>query len=284
MNNGLMMRWAICILAALTLSACSEKARGPSTNTSPATAEDRRTQGDTLLKQMSEKLQSAQAITFSTTETIERVRRNNEKVQVSLNRQVAVRRPNRLWFKTTGDHDLESFYDGKDVTIVSHKEKVFGQFSALPTLDETADLIATRYDIPLPIADLLSSSPHETLLDDKTTGGWEKRETIEGVECNVVTYQHPNVAFSVWIPVSGDPLPRKLVINYKTRRGQPATSILFKDWNLSPQMNDEMFARKVPEDYEGIPVVQRASAVIQQAEVNAADKNKTQTPTPATKQ
>jgi hypothetical protein len=65
--------------------------------------------------------------------------------------------------------------------------------------------------------------------------------------------------------VAGDPLPRKLQIVYKARRGQPKSTIVFSNWNLSAQLPDEKFARRVPDDYEGIPVIQRASAVLSQA-------------------
>jgi hypothetical protein len=241
----------------------------------PATSEERRAQGEALLKQMSEKLKSAQSLTVSTFESVERVRRNNEKVKLNINRQLTIRRPDRAWVKTTGDRDLEMFYNGKKVTLVSHKEKVFGEFPAPATLDETVDMITDRYNIPLPMADLLTFDPHGTLMSEKTTGGMEREEKIDNVDCSVLAYQHPNVDWAVWIPVSGDPLPRKLKITYKARRGQPQTEILFKDWNLSPQVTDATFAVKVPDGYEGIPVIQRASAVIPSLEEQ--EKQKAQT-------
>jgi hypothetical protein len=271
------------LLIALTATSCRESG--------PATTEDKRAQGEALLKQMSDKLKAAQALTVSTTESVERVRRNNEKVKLNVNRQIAIRRPDRAWIKSTGDRDLELFYDGKKVTLVSHKEKVFGQIPAPATLHETVDMITDRYDIPLPIADLLSFDPHGTLMTEKTTGGLERRERIDGVDCSVLAYQHPNVDWAVWIPVSGEPLPKKLQITYKARRGQPKTEILFKDWNLSPQVTDATFVAKVPDDYEGIPVIQRASAVIpsleeqekQKAQASPTAKGAATTPTKPTK-
>ena len=218
---------------------------------------------------MGDKLKSATALTFSTSESNERVRRNNERVTIKLERQVALRRPDRLWFKATGDRDLEGVYNGKVVMLITHKDKVFGEFPAPPTLEETADAITSKYGIPLPIADLLTYDPKQSLLDARTTGGWQGREAIEGVECNVLAYQHPNVDFSIWIPASGDPLPKKLAISYKARRGQPKSTILFRDWNLSPQLSDETFARKVPSDYEGIP----SSSARRRCWVNLASKS-----------
>ena len=266
MNNRNKLFAITGMLIVLGGSACRD-GEGPTAKNVPVTDEEKRAQGDAILKQMSEKLKSAQAATFSTTESIDRVKRNDEKVHINLERQIALRKPDKMWFKTSGDRDLEFVYSGKMVTLVSHKDKVFGEVPAPPTLNETAEMITDKYGISLPISDLLSADPEQALKDGETMGGWNRRETLNGVACNVLSYQHPAVDFSLWIPVSGDPLPQKLEITYKQRRGQPSTTVTFKNWNLAPQLNDEMFARKVPEDYEGIAVIQRASAVISPEEV-----------------
>lgn len=266
MNYRMKLIAAACMVIALTVSACREGGGPGAAEKSPATDEEKRAQGDAILKQMSDTLKAPQSFTFSTSESIERVRRNNEKVKINIDRQTIVRRPDRAWFSVTGDRDLEFFYDGKMVTLVSHKEKVFGELPAPPTLHETVEMITEKYDIPMPIADLLSVDPQEALKGEETTGGWSRRETIGGIVCNVLSYQHPNVDFSLWIPASGEPLPQKFEITYKARRGQPTTTVTFKDWNLKAQVNDETFARKVPDDYEGIAVIQRASAVLPTAD------------------
>jgi hypothetical protein len=282
-SNGRIILFAVAgIFIALTISACHDAA-GPTASDKksvPTTDAEKQTQGAAMLTQMSDKLRGAEALSFSTVESIERVRRNNEKATINIERQIKVRRPDKMWFKATGDRDLECNYNGKVVTLISHKDKVFGEFPAAPTLDETEDLISSKYDIALPIADLLTNDPREALTDEKTVGGWVKRETIEGVECNTLAYQHPNVDFTVWIPVSGDPLPKKLQITYKARRGQPTSTIVFKDWNLSPQFSKETFARngKVPDDYEGIPVIQRASAVLENMQLQPAEPAATKEP------
>lgn len=266
MNYRMKLIAAACMVIALTVSACREGGGPGAAEKSPATDEEKRAQGDAILKQMSDLLKAPQSFTFSTSESIERVRRNNEKVKINIDRQTIVRRPDRAWFSVTGDRYLEFFYDGKMVTLVSHKEKVFGELPAPPTLHETVEMITEKYDIPMPIADLLSLDPQEALKGEDTTGGWSRRETIGGIVCNVLSYQHPNVDFSLWIPASGDPLPQKFEITFKARRGQPTTTVTFKDWNLKAQVNDETFARKVPDDYEGIAVIQRASAVLPPAD------------------
>ena len=287
MNKRLSLIAIAGLLVALCAAACggadstNREGAGTKRESVPATAEEKRARGDAILRQMSDKLKSAEAFTFVTAEVIERVRRNNEKVTLNVERRAAVRRPDRLWFQTSGDRELECTYDGRKVTLVSHKEKVFGEFPAPATLDETADAITYKYDIPLPIADLLTPDPQNTLKDEGTTGGMERLETVEGVECNVLAYQHPNVDFSLWVPTSGDPLPKKLSITYKARRGQPTTTVLFRNWNLTPQVSDDTFARKVPADYEGIPVIQSVRALVPSTESEEKEAAQKPTATPS---
>jgi len=173
-----------------------------------------------------------------------------------------------------GDRALECFYNGKIVTLVSPNEKVFGIFPALPTLDETVDAMTGRYDIVFPAADLITADPQSILMSEKTSGGWEKHEKINGTDCAVLAYTGPNVGWTIWIPTSGDLLPKKLVINYKALRGQPRSEIYFKKWDLSPNLADSTFVVKILDGYEGIPVIQRASAVI--PELEEQDKRKSE--------
>jgi hypothetical protein len=56
-------------------------------------------------------------------------------------------------------------------------------------------------------------------------------------------------------------LPRRLKVLQKGRTGQPMVDLTFTEWNFAPQITDATFVPKVPADYEGIAVLQRAAAV-----------------------
>jgi hypothetical protein len=228
----------------------------------PASPAERRELGDSLVEKMSGRLASVKALSLTAQEEIQRQSRTGEPRIERLTRQVTVQRPNRLYMKVSGARDLEVFYEGERLTMVAHREKVFGEFKTPPTLDETVDLIGERYGIPLPIGDLLTNSAQKALMSGQTKGGWVGRDTLDGVRCARLEWQHPNVDWTIWIPEEGDPLPRKLHIVYKLRRGAPAATVLMKDWNLNPAVTDATFVRRIPDDYEGIAIIQRASAVL----------------------
>lgn len=269
-----------CLLIALVVGGCG----GGDSATSNTMSADTRADAEEILTQMDAKLKSVPAFSFTTSETADRLKRGGEMVKLNINRNVTFKSPDRMYFKTTGDRELEAFYDGKDMTLVSHKDKVWGKLAAPPTINETIDKITEHYGMPMPIADLLGLDAKGRLRNPANTGGIERKETVEGVEYNVLAFTNPDVKWEVWIPVSGDPLPKKLHTKYKTAKGQPEMTFEFSDWNLAPQISDDTFVAKVPDDYEGIPIIQRAAAVIpkiEEAEKRAAASPNANTVAPA---
>jgi hypothetical protein len=262
------MRYFAVLLLTCAAIACQRAPAAPPAD--PATPDERRAAGEALLKQLSATIASAQAISFRTDEIGTRTTRSGQKQTVTYSRELSMRRPNRLHFVMTGGRDLEAFYQGSKVTLVSHGDKVFAEFPAPATLDETVDVITDRYGVPMPIGDLLTLNPQISLRTAETTGGWAGRETIDGTPCVRLTWQEPRVDWSVWLEDGGSGLPKKLDVVYKAHKRQPAATIVFKSWNLAAQIADTVFEPRVPPDYEGIAAIQRASAVLTAEDVAAA--------------
>ena len=273
MNRKQWLIFAASFLIAATAMGCG----GGGTSTSTANSAGSKANAEQLLTKMTEKLKSTPAFSFKTAEITDRPKRGGGVEKLNIARNVTVKSPDRLYFKATGDRDLEAFYDGKSMILMSHKDKVWGQLTAPPTLAETVDKIEGHYGMPLPVADLLGLDPTGKLRNAANVGSVEKKETVGGVECDVLKFQNADVDWEVWIPVTGDPLPKKFHAKYKTAKGQPESTIEFSDWNLAPEVTDATFLANIPNEYEGIPIVQRASAVIPKLEAeekkNAANSN-----------
>jgi len=235
------------------------------------TPEARRARGLDILTRLGSTLTSAQTVSFKAVERGERVRRSGEKRAVTLNHVVQMRRPDRLHVSVTGDYELDLNYDGKQIMLVTPKQKVYGVVPASGPLQDVVQDTVDRFDIPFPLGDLVTFEGPASLINDKTQGGWSGDETLNGQRVSKVAWQHPAVDWAVWVPTEGQPLPVRVEILYKGRRGSPSRAFELSGWELGGAIPDSTFVVNVPEDYEGIPVVQRASAVKQEI-----DKAKTE--------
>ncbi len=224
----------------------------------PRTDAEKLTRGKEIVERMSNKLASAQAVTMTTHETRERIKSGGQVEVVKTARDVTIKRPDRAYYKASGDVDSEAFYDGVGLTIVLHKEKVFGQARMPETLDKTLDAMQERYGIITPIADFTRSSPAKALIADTTTGGWVGRENQDGVACDHLAFKDQGVAWELWVPTQGDPLPKRFSAQFEGYKRLRKIDATFSNWNLSPTIAADRFDPHVPPDYEGIAMVQRA--------------------------
>jgi hypothetical protein len=241
------------LLVAVALLACG---RGE-----PSTDAERLARGRELVEQMSTRLAAANAVTATTTETRDRVHASGTKESVSQSGSYTIRRPNRFYTKMTGGPGLESWYNGKTITMALHSEKVFSQAPMPDTIDRTLDALAERYDMALPLSDLFYASAGKALLSDSTTGGYVGREQIGGTDCAHLAFKDEGTDWELWLPQQGEPLPKRFRVVQKRRTGQPVTDVTFTEWNLAAPVTDAMFVPHVPADYEGIAAVQRAAAI-----------------------
>lgn len=212
---------------------------------------------ESLVKKMSDRLAEAKSFSVSTEEMHER-RKGEGKVEVRFSRDVVVRRPDGMAFTLRGEErEASGAYDGKSFTLVWPHEKAWARVKMPATIDGMLDRVAERFNVAMPVGDLLYSSPYDVLMSPDTTGRIAGRETIEGLDCDHLAFTHEKVDWEIWIARSGDPVPCKLAITTKGRSGPLTSEVTFSNWNLAASAGDEAFAARVPEDYERIMMLAR---------------------------
>ena len=251
--NTMVSQSALAALTSISLVAC-----GPREPTPDA---ERLARGRELVEQMSARLAAATMVSVTTTEVRDIVHLSGKKESLSQTGVYTVRRPDRFHTKVTGGRGLETWYNGKTLTIAAHPNKVFAQAPMPETIDRTLDALAERYDTPVPMGDLLYSSAAKALLSDTTTGGYVGKENVGKTPAVHLAFKDVGVDWELWLPVQGDPLPLRLKVGQTARKGQPMIDLTFTSWDFAPQITDATFVPKVPAEYEGIALVQRAAAV-----------------------
>lgn len=211
---------------------------------------------DARLRAMSDTLAGVETFSFSATQRREQVDAAGEKTVRESNRELLAVRPDRFRERRITDGVTAfAIYDGSTLTLQGDREKVWAQVDMPPTLDEALDYLAEVYRMPMPIADLVYSDPYGSIVGDDTSLRMVGKEKVGGAECDHLVIETPAVIADVWLEGGERALPCKLELVPKEAADAPRTSLEFRDWNLSPEVDAALFAFTPPAGYNRIPMV-----------------------------
>jgi hypothetical protein len=108
------------------------------------------------------------------------------------------------------------------------------------------DDVAQRFGLPVPIGDVIYSSPYDAFIGSSTKGGFVERESVDGVPCAKLDYADEFVQVTLWLPDSGPMLPRRLTLVYKKSPTPLTIELTFSNWNLAAPVTDATFAFQAP--------------------------------------
>jgi hypothetical protein len=209
--------------------------------------------GDRYMRTMSDTLARANTFRFETEERLEMIAAGGEKRELAFTRKVTVRRPNGLVFelreKGSSAVHVVAYYDGKTATLSDSAGRAWAQTPEPETIDEMLDDVARRFGLPVPVGDVIYSSPYDAFIGKDTKGGFVGRETIDGTSCAKLIYADDVVEVRLWIPSSGPALPRRLELVYKQASMPLMSKVEFTHWQLDAPVTDAMFAFQPPEGH-----------------------------------
>lgn len=216
---------------------------------------------DTIVRAMCDALRDAKRLSFHAETTMDRLLSNGSWVEVPASMNVALRRPDGLRVDRTSVRGHRVFqYDGKQLGVLDVDKHLFVQGDAPPTVDDTIDSLEQRFDIVLPLADLLAADPYvsfsEEFADDAVRVG---TCPYRGKTCDVLAYRNESIDWQVWIAREGPRVPLRLVIRYESEPGIPRFTADLSDWNLSDTTADADFTFSPPADARRIEVAKRNS-------------------------
>ena len=80
------------------------------------------------------------------------------------------------------------------------------------------------------------------LMGDVQRGVYLGIHEAAGVPCHHLSFEQATIDWQIWIDAGTDPLPRKLVITYKTEDEVPQYAVTIRKWNLQAKLPDTLFA------------------------------------------
>ncbi len=210
---------------------------------------------------MSDALAEAKALSFRATDVLTRKRPDGTSRSRTLSREVLLRRPNAARIRFRGEGiEAVLWYDAGKLALQSADHHVYAQATVPPNIDDALDFVGAQLRMPMPLADILYSSPHDALISPETRGNVVGVEKAGGVDCRHLAFQDPVVDWEIWIREGESPLPVRLVIRYKLADGSPEADVAFSDWNLAAKATAADFTFKPAEGFRKIRIAMPAVA------------------------
>ena len=211
---------------------------------------------DELVRQMSERLARVAAFAIEAEEVYDEVPEQSPRRQLTNVRRVAMRRPDRLVGDASGDALNRSFwYDGKVFAALDNEQHVWASGVVPPTVDQALDWVFERTGTVVPLADVLYADSYARLMADVQRGVYLGIHEAAGVPCHHLSFEQATIDWQLWIDAGTEPLPRKLVITYKTEDEVPQYSVTIRKWNLQAKLPDSLFAFTPPDGATRVEVV-----------------------------
>jgi hypothetical protein len=215
---------------------------------------DRR--ADEFMRQMSERLARAGAFALEAEEVYDEVPDQSPRRQLTDLRRVAMRRPDRLVGDTSGDAMNRTFwYDGKVFSALDKEQNVWASGAVPPTVDKALDWVFEQTGTVIPLGDFLYADVYARLMGDVQRGVYLGIHEAAGVPCHHLSFEQATIDWQIWIDAGREPLPRKLVITYKTEDEVPQYAVTIRKWNLQAKLPDTLFAFSPPEGATRVDVV-----------------------------
>ena len=238
------------ILLALAL-ACSRPADPPATT---ASSND----PDQLLQQMSQKLAQAKTLSFKVNRQLDPALTEGRNVADIAQIEISVARPGKFLAKSESKDDVRQIYfDGLNLSIYDEAMKLYATAALPGTIDEFVAKVDEKYGFTPPLSEFILSDPYRALSGQIKSKAYKGKESIAGVECHHLGLSGEVADSELWIG-SSDLLPRKLVATFKNREGNPQLQAEFSSWNLTPALDDKIFAFVAPKDAEKIDMITEA--------------------------
>jgi hypothetical protein len=209
-----------------------------------------------VLQKMCDLLKSQQQFTYKAEVADDQVYAGGKKLQYGIDMETFVRRPDHLRVNAEGDLvNKQFFFNGKTITLYDKDDNVYGTLEVPPNIESALEKADKEFGVRVALTDL--ASPHLCQLIRKKAKHslYVGLHKVRGVPCHHLAFDSDEVQLQLWIDAGGKPLPRKVVMNYKTLPASPQWTAYLSDWNFSPQLNDSLFVFTPPQGAEKIKFI-----------------------------
>lgn len=208
---------------------------------------------DQLLSRMCDGLGASDAFSFHAEVLFDKVLPHTVKVQYAGEMNFALQRPDELvvdYHSDLGGKQL--WYQNDTLTIFDDPHQMYASMKVPTTIDTMLDQVVQSHHLTLPLSNLAYSDPCMRVRKQIIFGTYVGVNDVNGVDCDHLAFSSRDIDLQLWLDRSGKPVPRKIVINYRTEPGAPEYIAVLSDWKFPKQISDSHFQPQLPKEAKRI--------------------------------
>jgi hypothetical protein len=134
------------------------------------------------------------------------------------------------------------------------EQKTYSQIEVPNTIDKMMDFLVQQFGWSVPLADIACSDPYQSAIERVRSGQYLGEHYVNETLCHHLAFRQEGLDWQIWIDTGKQPVPRKLVITDKESLGYPQFIAILDDWDLAPNLPEDQFTPKIPEDAQKVDV------------------------------
>ena len=208
-----------------------------------------------ILQGMSDYLGKAGTISFRARTFVDQVRKSGIKVKAARQGRILLKRPNQLHVQSVADNGAvrSVWFDGSNLTVVDRHLNQYKTLAFKGTTDALLDHLADKYQVNLPISDLLFSDVGKALKESIISSEYLGVRTVQGVKCHHLSFESTGADWQIWIEADKTPLPRRFAITYVNTKGEPQYLAQLDRWSIGEQTAASQFKAVVAKSAKEVP-------------------------------
>ena len=206
-----------------------------------------------LLTKTCEAMGSADAFSFHAEILFDKVLPHTVKIQYAAEMNFALQRPDELVVDYKSDlGGKQLWYQRDTLTIFDEPHEMYASMKVPSSIDTMLDEVEKTQHLTLPLSNLAYRDPCQRIRQQIIYGSYIGINDVNGVDCDHLAFSSSNIDLQLWLERSGKPVPRKMVINYRTEPGAPQYIAVLSDWKFPKQIPDSRFSPHLPKDAKKI--------------------------------
>ena len=214
-----------------------------------------------LMEKMGNYLASTQTMAF-TVDGIVQKPMGGQLLNFLYSSKVTLKRPNYLKIITQSDSKpTEFYYDGRNMTILSPKDKSYASSPAPAIIEELIPFAEEKAGLHALYSDLFTDAPHVYLTKNLTSAFIVGKSTINSISCDHLALKEEGLEWEIWIATGEKPLPLMMIVTYTNIPDKPTFIFHFSNWKLNAPIDKKAFAFHKPTGFVKIEFQQKKPMV-----------------------